>query len=81
MNKRNKYTGRFKPALRVEVYRLKDKDILAERDRLRQINAELRALLTTAQELRPRLLTQYGAVPECVLDFCNRARALAKGQA
>ena len=36
---------------------------------------ELRAILQSAQELRPKLLAQYGAVPECVLDFCNRARA------
>lgn len=42
--------------------------------------AELEALAKSAQGLRPILLRQYGAVPEAVLDFCNRARALlAKG--
>jgi len=37
---------------------------------------ELIALLEMAQTLRPTLLAKYGAVPECVLDYCNKARAL-----
>lgn len=51
---------------------------------LERDNAALLAaqrVLQTAQQLRPILLAQYGVVPECVLDFCNRARAaLAKGE-
>lgn len=42
-----------------------------ERDR-----AELIEVLRSSQELRFKLIRQYGAVPECVLDFCNNARAL-----
>ncbi len=29
-----------------------------------------------AQELRPLLLKQLGYVPECVLEYCNKNRAL-----
>jgi len=55
---------------------------IGEAERLRAVNAELAAVLQSAAVLRPKLLTQYGAVPECVLDFCNRARAaLAKARA
>ena len=51
----------------------------AERDRLRAQVAALTEALHTAQELRPILLHQYGAVPECVLTYCNMVRAaLAK---
>lgn len=35
----------------------------------------LREVLQSAQELRIKLLGQLGYVPECVLDFCNKARA------
>ena len=35
---------------------------------------QLRTLLKLAQNLRPLLLKTQGVVPECVLDFCNRAR-------
>ena len=53
--------------------------IIDERDRLRAQVAALSEALQAAQELRPTLLRQYGAVPECVLDYCNSARAaLAK---
>ena len=53
--------------------------LLAECRRLRAEEARLVALLATAQALRPSLLKDYGAVPECVLDFCNRARAALSG--
>lgn len=39
---------------------------------------ELEDALRSAQQLRPALLRQYGAVPECVLEFCNRARQVLK---
>lgn len=45
-----------------------------EIDRLRAQNAELRTVLARAQALRGDLLGQLSYVPECVLDFCNRAR-------
>ena len=34
--------------------------------------------LRKAQAMRPVLLAQYGAVPECVLDYCNHTRALLR---
>ena len=59
MNKRNKYTGRFKPALRVEVYRLKDKDILAERDRLvNQFEHNTQAEMTTTNHQPATVFTE-----------------------
>lgn len=48
---------------------------------LRAETAELRHVLLSAAVLRPKLLIQYGAVPECVLDFCNRARAALEAAA
>ena len=39
---------------------------------------ELICALQTAQNLRPLLLRQLGYVPECVLTYCNEARALLK---
>lgn len=40
---------------------------------------ECQQALELAQEMRPILLRQYGAVPEVVLAYCNEARAaLAK---
>lgn len=39
---------------------------------------KLLALLAEAQDMRPTLLKQLGYVPECVLDFCNKARAAVK---
>jgi hypothetical protein len=38
----------------------------------------LREVLQGAEALRPEMLKDFGYVPEYVLDFCNRARALAK---
>lgn len=35
-----------------------------------------RELLGEAQAMRLKLLAQFGCVPECVLDFCNKARQL-----
>ena len=57
-------------------------DLLAERDRLRAVNAELVRVLQLADGLRPMLLAQAGGyVPEPVLHFCNQARAaLAKAR-
>ena len=37
--------------------------------------AALREALEEAQKMRPMLLRQYQAVPECVLAYCNVARA------
>ena len=48
-------------------------------DREAQRQAEMEILLQEAQELRPALLRQLGYVPECVLEFCNRARQLIGG--
>jgi len=36
---------------------------------------ELEKVLRAAQIMRPILLKQYGNVPECVLDYCNKSRA------
>ena len=52
------------------------RDLEVERDRLRSEREELIAMLAKAQELRPRLLRLWQTVPECVLEFCNEARAL-----
>lgn len=44
-------------------------------------NIELVEALKLAQVLRPKMLKDFGYVPEYVLDFCNNARALlAKAQ-
>lgn len=48
---------------------------IQDRQALIEENEKLRSVLQQSQALRPALLVQYGAVPECVLDFCNRARA------
>ena len=78
-----------KPALIVEAYRLSDKDILdradqykAERDefenrciKLESDRAKLVEALREAEVLRPKLLKDFGYVPEYVLEFCNQARA------
>lgn len=48
---------------------------LSERDSLRAENQRLREALSGADPLRPVLLKQLGYVPECVLWFCNQARA------
>ena len=47
---------------------------------LRADNERLRALLATAQDLRPELLRDFGYVPGPVLDFCNKSRAALKGE-
>jgi hypothetical protein len=61
----------------IAVERLDDNmKLVADRDRLLALNKEMREVLQSAQELRPKLLAQYQAVPECVLGFCNRARAI-----
>jgi hypothetical protein len=36
---------------------------------------ELRRILADAESLRPKLLRDFGYVPEYVLEFCNVARA------
>ena len=65
--------------VREEAARPAAPTMLEEHDRLLAENERLRATLQLAQAMRPSLLKDYGAVPECVLDFCNRARAaLAK---
>lgn len=38
--------------------------------------AELVQALSDVQKLRIILLSQHGYEPECVLDYCNQARAL-----
>jgi hypothetical protein len=43
-------------------------------------NVRLRAILANADGLRPALLRHQQYVPECVLDFCNQARAALKGE-
>ena len=48
----------------------------AERDALRAQVAELVGLLRDAEALRPRMLKDFGYVPEYVLEFCNKARAV-----
>jgi len=48
---------------------------LAERDALRLQVAELAGALRDAEALRPRMLKDFGYVPEYVLEFCNKARA------
>ena len=54
------------------MYRCKQCPTMEERCK------RLEDVLTAAQLLRPALLSIYGAVPECVLEFCNAARAALK---
>ena len=49
--------------------------LLAELDRMRAEKSELVRVLEKAQDLRPALLAQLHYVPECVLGYCNMARA------
>jgi hypothetical protein len=64
-----------------EIANLRHKLHVAETDRDRYARRsdaarDARLLLCEAQKLRPALLAQLGYVPECVLDFCNKARKL-----
>ena len=51
-------------------------ELEAERDTLRAQVVELAGVLRDAEALRPRMLKDFGYVPEYVLEFCNKARAV-----
>ena len=62
---------------RMEKAERKCAELQKRLDLLSDRNAELVGTLVAIQALRPMLLKEYGAVPECVLRFCNVARAIA----
>ena len=59
--------------------RLTQRHDLREFEEMESERDALRTVLLEAEALRPRLLKDFGYVPEYVLDFCNKVRAaLAK---
>lgn len=81
--KPSRYSGQSEPfhfaALTTDEQYNFARNLECQRDELQAKCEGLVAALRRANDLRPMLLLQYGAVPECVLEFCNQARAaLAK---